>query len=70
MKKTFHNIILLGFVLFCGGGILKVLLQAFGLIFLNDFLVDFARHYFNWIYPMAAVTGLLCYISGYFKEKS
>lgn len=70
MKKIIEKIILLGFILFCAGGILKVLLQTIGLLLLNSCIIDLSMQIFSWIYPLAALTGLACYVMSYSKKKT
>lgn len=69
MKTIVNKIILAAFGLFCFGGIVKVLLQSVALLMLNESLMTFSDTYFDWIYPLAALAGLACYLMSYFQKK-
>lgn len=66
--KHIENVVLIGFILFILGGACLVGLQFLGLILKNGSLVTNANAYFTWIYPVAAITGLLCYLVSYRKK--
>lgn len=68
MKHIFETCILAGFVLFIAGGSCFVGLQLLGLVLGNTSLVVRAGSWFAWIYPLAAATGLLCYLISYKKK--
>lgn len=68
MKKILVIITLLGFFLFIVGGVLLVGIQAIGLfIGKADYIVKIAS-FFKWIYPCAAISGLLSYFYSYLKK--
>lgn len=69
MKKLFEKVILLGFLVFYLGGFAVVVLQTIGLLSLNNALMMDSKDYFSWIFPLASVTGLLCYVHAYLKNK-
>lgn len=68
MKKIAENIIILGFVLFFSGGIIQVAIQSIGLVLMQEELVTAAQTWFSWIFPVSSVTGLLCFLYGYWRE--
>jgi hypothetical protein len=69
MKKLFEKVILLSFLLFYLGGLTTVVIQTIGLLSLNNELMMDSKDYFSWIFPLASVTGLMCYVHSYFKNK-
>ncbi|MGG5318985.1 hypothetical protein [Enterococcus sp. AZ072] len=69
MRKVMETIIIVGFVLFIAGGFCLVMLQLVGLLVGNSHLMDRANQWFAWIYPCAAITGMLCYLLSYGKKE-
>lgn len=65
MKRIIENVIIIGFVLFVIGGLLMVAVQVVGLLTLNEGLTVGADSNFAWIFPVSAVTGLLCWLYSY-----
>ena len=69
MKKLFEKVILLGFLMFYLGGLAIVILQTIGLVSLNQELIVASKDHFSWVFPLASITGLMCYVHSYFKNK-
>lgn len=68
MKKILENVIIGGFILFFLGGVCLIFIQFFGLIVTNNELVVSAGEKLSWIFPVATISGLLCYLYSYFSD--
>ena len=70
MRKFMETLVIAGFVLFIVGGFCLVAVQLIGLLLGNSYLMVHACQWFSWIYPCAAITGMLCYLQSYGKKKN
>lgn len=68
MKRFVENIILSSFVIFFFGGLLLVFVQTIGLVMGQVTVVVDAKNVFAWIFPLSALTGLMCYLYSYMKK--
>ncbi|MGJ7919285.1 hypothetical protein [Neobacillus sp. LXY-4] len=69
IKKIVESLAIIGFVLFVLGGLAMVIIQISGLVLFRSELVIFANNSFSWIFPVAALTGLLAYLYSYLANK-
>lgn len=69
MKKLYESIIFIGFISFFIGGVIIVLGQTVGIIINNPNFVLFFESITKYIFPIAAISGLLCFMHPYIFKK-
>ena len=72
MQKLYKMVILLGFILVVIGGIIYVGGQLVSLALgMPEFMITLESTITGLIFPIASVSGLLCFVYGYiFKKKN
>lgn len=69
MKKIYESVIFIGFISFFIGGLMIVLGQTAGIIINNPNFVLLVENITKYIFPIAAISGLLCFMYPYIFKK-
>ncbi|MDF2521713.1 MAG: hypothetical protein K0R84_2341 [Clostridia bacterium] len=70
MKKVYENIIFIGFISFFIGSLLLVFGQFIGFTINNPNFILSAEKITKFIFPAAAISGLLCFLHPYIFRKA
>lgn len=70
MKKIYESAIFIGFISFFIGGLIIVLGQTAGIIMGNPKVILSINNITKVIFPVASISGLLCFIHPYIFKKA